>query len=461
MAYSKAAEGPAPAEIEREITLKLESSYRSYTAGDKEAAKALAQDGYMRFEGLEEAIAARSPARMVEIESLFVRVVGGVYSGNSPAAIRADIDELKDKLDFAVILLEKEKGSGAASLFINSMIIILREGFEAMLIISALSAYLIKIGRKDQVRVLYMGGAAALLASFGIALFFYIFLPSLARGSAAFEGVTFLAATAVLVYVSYWLISKVQVVKWQKYIRSKVEGALGNNNVYTMGFASFLAVFREGAETVLFYQALKSSSSGGSAYILSGFGLGVLILAGIFFAFRYGAVKIPIAPFFAVTSTILYYIAFTFAGKGVLELQEAGWVSSTPIKWVPAIGALGIYPSREGLSIQLFMLLAMAVAIVYSLLVNPYIEREERFREVAHVASDISGLHRTLEHIKQHAMLCHELSSEKEGEEVEEIRNHLREIDSKTHEVMDHLGKLEAALSDVFGDMERSLEKHA
>ncbi len=105
------------------------------------------------------------------------------------------------------------------------------------------------------------------------------------------------------------------------------------------------------------------------------------------------------------------------------------------------------------------MVLAMLVAVVWSFLLKPYLEREKRLREIVHIASDITGLHDTLQHITQHAMLCHELSSEREGAEVEEIRGHLKEIDSKAHEVMDHLNKLETALSDVFEDMELSLKK--
>lgn len=459
---SSARAGEDPSGIEKEIHSNLENSYRSYAAGDKDSALTSAQQAYninFEGEGLESAIAARSPAKMAEIENLFVKITEEIGSGSPPQAVRADIDELYGKLNLQVLTLGQEEGQGGIALLINALIVILREGFEAILIISALSAYLVKIGRKEQVRTIYAGSGIALAASLVVAVLFHLFFSASGVSKSTLEGVTLMTATVVLFYVSYWLIGKVHVVKWQKYIKSKVDGALDAGNVYTLGFAAFLAVFREGAETVLFYQALYSSAGGGASYILGGFSIGVVILTGIFLAFRYGAVKIPLAPFFAVTSTLLYYLAFTFAGKGVLELQEAGLVSTTPVKIIPAVSFIGLYPSLEGISVQLLMVLAMLVAVVWSFLLKPYLEREKRLREIVHIASDITGLHDTLQHITQHAMLCHELSSEREGAEVEEIRGHLKEIDSKAHEVMDHLNKLETALSDVFEDMELSLKK--
>ncbi len=461
---SPARAGETPSYIEKEIHTNLEVSYRRYLAGDKDKALAAAQQAYFinfEGEGLESAIEARSPAKMAEIENLFVKITDEIGAGVPSRTLRADMDNLYGKLGFQVATLEQEKGQGGFALLVNALVVILREGFEAILILSALSAYLVKVGRKDRVKTIYAGGGVALAASLVMAVVFNLFFSTSGASKSTLEGVTLVFATAVLFYVSYWLIGKVQVVKWQKFIKSKVDGALDSGRGWTLAFAAFLAVFREGAETVLFYQALYSSAGGGASYILGGLGIGIVLLVVLFLVFRYGAVKIPLAPFFAVTSTLLYYLAFTFAGRGILELQEAGWISTTPLRSVPIIGFLGIYPSVQGISVQLFLVLAMFVAIVYSFLLKPYLEREKRLKEIVHIASDITGLHDSLEHITQHAMLCHELSSGAEGQELYEIRGHLREIDSKAHEVMDHLQKLESALSDIFEDMGRSFRKGA
>lgn len=440
----------------------LDNAFESHKAAESGRAKKYVTDAYFDlFEGsgFEDALGAVSPSRKVEIEALFGRITARIGSGAGPEEVKASMDELREKLRAAAASLEKGKGPNHTALFINALIIIIREGFEAILIISALAAYLVKTGKAQKVRVVYSGAVLAVLASLVFAALFQAFFSAAGAGREVLEGVTMLLATAVLFYVSYWLISKARAARWQKYIKSSVEDALGRGSIYTLWFAAFLAVFREGAETVLFYQALYSSSGGGLGYLLGGVGLGTIILAVVFLSFRYGTVRIPLGPFFGATSALLYYLAFSFSGKGVLELQGAGWISTTPVNGLPVIGFLGIYPSWEGLSIQIFLVMAMLAAVVYSLLLKPYLERGKMLREVAHIASDISGLHGTLDHIGRHALLCHELSLNREGAEAAEIKDHLKDIDSKVHEVMGHLEKIEDAFSDVFKDIERTIKK--
>ncbi|HBG46545.1 MAG TPA: iron permease [Deltaproteobacteria bacterium] len=445
-----------------EIETNLDKALESHKAGETSKAKAYVTSAYFdSFEGsgLENALGAVSPSDKTEIEAIFGRITGQIRSGEAPEKVDASIDELMERVRAGAASLEKGSRSGHLSLFFNSMLIIVREGFEAILIISALAAYLVKTGKAEKVRVVYSGGVLAIVASLLFAAVFQLFFSAAGAGREALEGITMLLATAVLFYVSYWLISKARAARWQRYIKSSVEGALSRGNIYTLWFAAFIAVFREGAETVLFYQALYSSASGGLGYLLGGVGVGTVILAVIFLLFRYGTVKIPLGQFFTVTSALLYYLAFSFSGKGVLELQGAGWLSTTPVAGMPSVGFLGIYPSWEGLSIQIFLVLAMLAALAYSLLLRPYMERGRMLGEVAHIASDISGLHGTLDHIRQHALLCQELSVKKDGSEVVEIKGHLKDIDSKVHEVMDHLEKLEEAFSDVFKDIERTIKK--
>ena len=165
--------------------------------------------------------------------------------------------------------------------------------------------------------------------------------------------------------------------------------------------------------------------------------------------------KIPIGPFFAVTSTLLYYLAFTFAGKGVLELQQAEWVSSSAIDGFPTIGLLGIYPTWEGILFQGLLILALIAALVYSFILKPRREKKAVTKDISHIEMDIKILHEILDDVSKHAMICHGLTSGVAGSEVDEIRNHLVDIDSRVHEVMGHLTKLEKGLEDVFSEMER------
>ncbi len=448
--------------VVEDIGITLNRAVETYKKGDSKKAKGLISEAYFDYfeeGGLEGAIGARSPSKKASLESYFAKLIGLIGSHRDVSEVKAVVDRLMSELSDVALSLEEDRGTDLFSLFVNSLIIILREGFEAILIISALASYLIKIGKDTLVKTVYKGAFFAILASILVAVIFQFFFSAAGSSREAIEGITLMIATGVLFYVSYWLISKTQVARWQTYIKSKVEGSLSKGNIFALGFAAFLAVFREGAETVLFYQALYSSANGGLQYLLAGLMTGAVILVGIFFLFRYGSVRIPLGPFFAVTSSLLYYLAFTFAGKGILELQGAGLVSTTPLRGFPTIPLLGVYPSLEGIVIQLILILALLVAVVYGLVLKPYWESERRLKEVSHISFDISQLHESLDHIRQHARLCQELSPNGSNKEVREMRSHLKEIDIKVHEVMEHMHRLEGELSDIFRNLENTVKR--
>jgi len=172
-----------------------------------------------------------------------------------------------------------------------------------------------------------------------------------------------LVAVAVLFSVSYWLISRVEAAKWQQFIREKVTNALDHGGGRALAFVAFLAVYREGAETALFYQALFNEGTNVVLPITLGIAVGFVVLAVVFtFVYRFG-VKIPLRPFFSVTSVLLYYMAFVFMGTGIRELQEGGAVSITPIRGFPTVSPLGIFPTWETMLGQ-FVLLALFVFAV-------------------------------------------------------------------------------------------------
>jgi len=152
--------------------------------------------------------------------------------------------------------------------------------------------------------------------------------------------------------VSYWLISKVEAAKWQRFIREKVTAALDQGGGRALALVAFLAVYREGAETALFYQALFAQGTGIALPLTLGIIAGFAALAVIFVLFYKFGVRIPMRPFFTVTSLLLYYMAFVFAGKAVRELQEANLVPNTYVPHVPHWDAFGIFPSAQTLAVQ-------------------------------------------------------------------------------------------------------------
>lgn len=248
--------------------------------------------------------------------------------------------------------------------FLQSLLIILREGFEAILVIGAVVAFLIKTGHRERLRSIWTGVLLGLGASALTAIVLATVLRALPATREVIEGATMLVAVVVLFWVSYWLISRVEAAKWQKFIREKVDAALQHGGGTTLALVAFLAVYREGAETALFYQALLNEGTDILLPLLAGLLVGGALLGVIFTLFyRYG-IRIPLRPFFTVTSVLLYYMAFVFMGKGVRELQEGGVMSITVLPGWPHVEAMGIFPSVETLLAQALLLLLFTFALL-------------------------------------------------------------------------------------------------
>lgn len=385
--------------VVNEIEALLNAGAGAYAAGGTGEAKVKISDAYFSaFEGKGMETAVRlhiSSNRAYELEAMFGDIRKAINAHAPAAAVKEKVDLLAKALKEDSKRLPDKSGDKEGkkespyAIFFNSFVIILREGFEAILVISALTAYLAKTENREKIAVVYKGAGIAVIASIFTAMLFQAVIHLSGAGKEAMEGITMLFAAVVLFYVSYWLITKIEIKRWQHYIKSKVEGSLTKGNMLALGFAAFLAVYREGAETILFYQALYSTSSGNGGAVIAGFAAGSLLLAGLFVLIKYGSVRIPIGPFFAVTSTLLYYLAFTFAGRGVLEMQNAFWISSTPAAWLPAIGFLGIYPTWEGMLLQTVLILALLAAVVYSFILRPYKEMITVTKDISHIESDI------------------------------------------------------------------------
>jgi high-affinity iron transporter len=332
----------------RSVLALLDSALDFAKAGKTADAGDRAFDAYIAFEPLETPARARQPGLVASMERHFADFKGALRGKDLTVAQRAR-DAIALDLP-QVVELTRPTGSGWTA-FLQSFLIILREGFEAILVIGAVVAFLIKTGNRDRLKSIWMGIALGLVASALMAVIMMTVLAHLPMSREIVEGVTMLIAVAVLFSVSYWLISKVEAAKWQKFIREKVSTALDHGGGKALALVAFLAVFREGAETALFYQALFSE--GNVALPLSlGIVVGFGALAIIFTLFYRFGVKIPMRPFFTVTSVLLYYMAFVFVGKGIRELQEGNVIGITVLRGVPSAPSMGIFPSAETLIAQ-------------------------------------------------------------------------------------------------------------
>jgi high-affinity iron transporter len=345
----------------RTIMGQLQAAIQSARANRQDEADDHAFDAYIAFEPLETPARARSPGTVAALERHFADFRGAISARDYRSAERS-MNAIEQGIP-AVKELAGPPASGFGA-FLQSLLIILREGLEAILVIGAVVAFLIKTGHRERLRSIWVGVLLALGASAATAVVLATVLRALPATREVIEGATMLVAVLVLFSVSYWLISKVEAAKWQKFIREKVDDALKHGGGKALVLVAFLAVYREGAETALFYQALLNEGTDIVLPILAGVVVGGGALAVIFTLFWKYGIKIPLRPFFAVTSVLLYYMAFVFMGKGVRELQEGGVVSITVLPGWPHVDAMGIFPSVETLLAQLVLLLLFAFALL-------------------------------------------------------------------------------------------------
>jgi len=242
-----------------------------------------------------------------------------------------------------------------SSAFIQAAVILLREGLEAMLVIAALAAYLTRAGGAHRVKALYLGALAAVGVSI-VAAWLFAMLNS-GQHSDVMEGVVILLAAALMLYVSGWLMVKQDPQGWKEYLAAKADNALAQDTAWAVAVLAFLAVFREGAETVLFVNALATTEGGWSAGLLGGLAAATLDLAVLFYFINLIARKIPLRPLFIITSAFLFAMAIKFIGEAVQEFQEQSLLPFTQVAGADWLSAIGLNPTLEALSLQLMVIL--------------------------------------------------------------------------------------------------------
>ncbi len=346
----------------------LNQSLTVYKQGDAEKARALVNDAYFGVfekDGMERAVMSNISGKRASIEEYKISTIRKLMSNQAPVAqVEKEIKDLVVMLREDAVQLDG-KQQNPTETFLASLLILVREGFEAILVIGAIIAYLIKSGNAAKTRIVYYSSLAAILASFLTAIAFQQLFSISGANQEILEGATMLLAVVVLFSVSHWMVGKAETRAWQNYIEGKVQESLSGGNTWSLGAAAFLAVYREGAETVLFYQALFSDASDQQGMIWGGFAVGCVALVVIFALIRFGSVRIPLKPFFLGTSILMYLLSISFAGGGVKELQEAGVVGVTPAPWVETVDLLGIYPTWETLVPQFVLMLLAIGGVLY------------------------------------------------------------------------------------------------
>jgi high-affinity iron transporter len=317
----------------------------------------LAFNAYLTFEQVETEVRAKNPGLASELETTFAWL--------RTRAAQADETErhaIRERLLAGLERAERVVADHPSpmSLFVASFFLLVREGFEAILIVAALMTFLAKAGAPERRRDVARGAWLAVGASVLTWALVELLFQATPGQREMIEGGTMLLAAAVLFYVSYWLLSKIEAAKWTAFVHGKMQSALSSGSGMALSAVAFLAVYREGFETILFYKALFTSAGASSVSVIGGIAAGSVGLVAVYVLINQLGLRVAMKPFFAVTGVMLYYMAFVFAGKGIAELQEARIIPLTVIEGAPRIPVLGIYPTVESLIVQ-GLLLALAI----------------------------------------------------------------------------------------------------
>lgn len=332
--------------------------------GDRGIAADKVLDAYLAFEGVEDEVRIADAGLASRAERRFAALREAAQAGGP--RLDGRYVELSGTLDSAEAALGR--GRTGWGFLAESFLLIVREGFEAILIVAAIMAVVLRSGSARQRRSVRWGVVLALAASLATAALLEWLLEGSATQREALEGGVMLVAAAVLFYVSYWLVSKVEAAAWQRFVREKIERAAMSGSSLALASVAFLAVYREGFETVLFYKALYVSGGAGSAApITLGLASGCVVLLAAYIGIERFGIRIPLRPFFAVTGATLFFMAFVFAGTGVKELQEGALIPSTLVPGAPRSEFFGLYPTVQSLAVQGLIIASLFVAAAWRL----------------------------------------------------------------------------------------------
>ena len=397
-------------DVANEMTPILDQAYQAYADGDGAKGATLVNNAYYQYYeklGFEKNVLnAISGDRVSQVEYQFKMCRKSMNTGADLKDTKKLIDDLKAMLveDAATLDGGAASNEGGFTKFITSSVgqaflILVREGLEALLVVAAVIAYLVKSGNKRFTKWIYVGVLVGLAGSGVIAVIFGLLFGGSGPQQEIMEGVCALVAMGMLLWTSNWMLNKSSVEAWNRYIREKTEKAVKSassqvesgesvafGTVVSLAMLSFLAVFREGAETVIFYESIYSMSQDSKGMWIGGLAAAVVLVI-IFLIIRFTSVRIPIGPFFLVTSILMAVLVVVFAGGGVHALIEGDALPATYLQGVPTNDWIGFYPYVECIVAQIIA----AIAVIALFVVGFIKQRRLKAGAAGGVAVDATG----------------------------------------------------------------------
>jgi high-affinity iron transporter len=356
----------------------VDESFSAAKAGDYEKARELARSAYLdHYEYVEIPLRLRDPNLVLDTEFQFAELRHDLAARRPIDEIRSDVRAVRDGVHKTDVALAERGFAAPALAFGFSFSILFREGIEAVLLIAILLGSLAAGQASGYRRPLGLGALVALGATALTWLAVAVVIDLAPVNRELLEGVTALVAIAVLVAVSFWLVSRIEQRRRMEFMRAQVASALAAGTGVAFAGLGFTAVYREGFETVLFYQALALFADGLTVWIVLGAIAAAVALCVVGYVILVLGKKLPVKPMLVTGASILLLLSVTFAGNGVRSLQTADAISATPVhaSWArPSVlvaELTGIHPTREGLIVQGVMLSVFLVGALWVFAVAP------------------------------------------------------------------------------------------
>ena len=331
----------------------LEESYNAFVSGDKAQGSQKMKKFIEVWPVIEGDVRTRNASLYTKVESETPIIM---VKGNE----QKYQDQLKD-LIAELSKIDTKSNYNA----IDSMLILLREGVEALVIVLSLASALRAAKQRKGLVWVYAGAIAGILASILAAVVLKYSFPALSSGTnrEIIEGVVGIFAVIMMIGIGIWLHSKSSVKAWKNYMDKKLNVVLSTGSFVSMFALSFLAVFREGAETILFYAGIMPLIT--TSNLLIGIGLAIVALIILGFAMMKASGKLPISKVFLVLSWLIYILGFKMLGVSIHALQITDMLSNHIIDHMPTIEWLGIYPSYEVVISQIVYMIIVILSMIY------------------------------------------------------------------------------------------------
>jgi high-affinity iron transporter len=360
---TQAAYRPLSGQMLEQTRARSREAADAYARGDRVAARHAAIAAYLdHFEPYEPALRARDPELVASLERRFGDLRAAIDRGGPSSEVKASAERLSSSLERA----EGEVGRGGASIsFAAALAIALREGLEATLLLAALLALAVKSGRSKARLAVHLGWSSAVVA--GICTWFLSGAVLRVGGAQRelTEGLFQIGTALLLLGASHWLLAQASAKALLSFL-GKRAASIGGRGLGLWGLA-FVAIYREMFEVVVFYRGLLLQDPGEGRAVALGILVGLLGLIGVVVVFQRIGKRLKPRPLLLACGALLCAISVVMVGEGVRSLQEAGWISFTPVSF-PELPQLGIFATAQGLAAQALMLAALGLSLGYTLL---------------------------------------------------------------------------------------------